>query len=196
MKIETGKDFERECVLAVSKAESVHMSRNGVRVSIAKDGEMIRSKSLPDFSGAIAPIGREFVFDAKKTNSASFPLNNYRESKSKAKQLKHLLDRSRVGSITFFLIHWNERRLKTKTVEAATIAFPVHFDMSFWIAFDMGEQKSISLDECKHFGIDVEWETPARCRRPRMNLIAAMKEMAEWPLFDCSGSGGISSSLD
>jgi penicillin-binding protein-related factor A (putative recombinase) len=181
--IATGKDFEEECINALAKDERFDLTRNGVRSAQGEDGKIFTMKSLPDFSAAYAPIGREIVFDAKKNSAPSFPLNNYVESKSKSKQLWHLLNRSAFGSVTFFLIHWNERHTKTKHVEPATMIFPVHRQMPFWRSFLEGYTKGISLQDAHELGIRVQWHIPPRCRRPRMKLGDAISTLARSELF-------------
>ena len=166
------KEFERLCIYAMEGAERVGdatMSRYGVQASL-QNNEWRPIESLPDFEG-ILQGGRQFVFDCKVCSQASFPLD---DDKFKRRQLKHLLRRAKFGGITFLLIHWNQREMKTRTDEARTVVFPLcgHHAGNFWVRVDAGAEKRITRDACDEYGIDVDWTGPAGKERP--NLLAAI----------------------
>jgi len=59
----------------------------------------------------------------------------------KALQLRHMYDRSAFGAVCFFLIHFNSRELKKRTVDAATYAMPVHREHPYWQRFEQREMR-------------------------------------------------------
>lgn len=130
-------------------------------------------KSLPDFEGAL-PGGRQFIFETKVCSQASFPLD---ESKFAERQLKHLLKRSRFDVITFILIHFNKRELKTKSSTARTIAFPVRHDHPFWQAFSRAEVKRISEQDCEQYGINVEWNVYPGRKKESPDIYSAILKL-------------------
>lgn len=172
------KQLEELCLLdaAWAKGERLYcMGRYGVQVSMRWEngqGIYIPLRSLPDFEGVVRELdGRQFIFDAKVCGSASFSIH---DDKFKKRQLKHMLERSQFGAICFLLLHFTERRLKTRVEEAITYAFPIHPDLEFWQSADRGEVKSISRINCAEYGVEVRWHTPKQTRKPRPNLYKAV----------------------
>lgn len=155
------------------------LGRYGVQVSYMKDetGQMklIALASLPDFEG-IMPGGRQVVFDCKVCNQASFPLDT--ESKSKSRQLSHLLKRGKFGAVAFYLVHFPERVLKTRTDPEETYAFPVHPDHPFWEAFERGEKKRITREDCLEYAVPVEWNVLPGGTKPRPDIVLAVMCLA------------------
>lgn len=90
-----------------------------------------------------------------------------------------MYERARFGSLCFFLIHWNERRLKTKTVPAETYAFPVYDDHPFWQMFEAGEEKGLSRGQCEESGIQVVWEAHGREKTARPLLAQVLINFAK-----------------
>jgi penicillin-binding protein-related factor A (putative recombinase) len=171
----TGKEFEKLIQLQMDAEErrgNATMSRYGVH-AVFIDGKWTPINSLPDFEGVLRG-GRQFVFDAKVCSSrASLPLN---ESKVTERQLRHLLKRARFGAVTFLLIHFPERVLKTKTTPAETFAFPVYPESEFWLRVESGEIKSICREDCHVLAASVEWIEGRG--RPRPDLLPAIMELA------------------
>lgn len=136
--------------------------------------------SLPDFQGVFGRPQREAVFDCKVCSAASMDLTKYRmETKgARARQLKFMYERESFGSLCFMLIHWNARKLKTKSDPAQTFAIPVGFNLPFWQMFEAGEEKSINRAQCCEYGIEVPWVRSPREKSPRPDLKAAILELA------------------
>jgi penicillin-binding protein-related factor A (putative recombinase) len=132
-------------------------------------------QSLPDFEGVLSPRGRQFVLDAKVCNQPSFPLDT--ESKSKSRQLKHMLTRAKFGAVCFYLIHFPERTLARSIEPAQSYAFPIHPDHKFWESFDRGESKRITRADCEEYGVAVIWNTLPGGRTPRPDVLAAVYEL-------------------
>jgi penicillin-binding protein-related factor A (putative recombinase) len=187
----TGKQFEEIIVYRLNqyRAEkwgSFH--RPGVHAVTQeqfKDGT-VRARllqSLPDFQGVFGDPQREAVFDCKVCSQASFDLNKYRlDTKgARTRQLKFMFERAEFGSLCFFLIHWNERRLKTKAVEAATYVVPVRSDIDFWRAFEIGEERGMSRSQCVDYGHRIDWIAEGREKTLRPDLRAALKLLSEMP---------------
>ena len=130
--------------------------------------------SNPDFEGIVFG-GRQFVFDCKLCNQASFPLD--KDSKSQSKQHRHMRTRARFGAVCFYLIHFPPRELKTKTDPAATWAFPVN-DGHFWQAFDRNEVKRITRADCEQYAELVNWDCGDRGRTPRPDILSAVERLA------------------
>lgn len=179
----TGKEFERILVAqhkAYREQQMASIGRYGVQTSFDKDGGMIALKSLPDFEGIVVGVCGQVIFDAKVESSASFALNKYRDvvgvSGSKRRQLSHMLERSDFGATCFFLIHWNERQLKTKTDPVATYVFPVRRSCSFWQQFEAGEVKSITRQDCETYGVPVKWRLLGKARTPRPDWIEVINK--------------------
>jgi len=150
-----GKELERRCVLQADRYRrdrDLTMARYGVH-GVLVDGQWRPIDSLPDFEGVL-PGGRQFIFEAKVCNQASFPLD---DDKFKARQYKHLMERSEFGVITFLLIYFPERRLKTKVDAPLLVAFPVNRSMEFWSRFETGEIKRISRDDAIEYGVELQW---------------------------------------
>lgn len=171
-----GKELEEFCLYRVRQEEELGratMSRCGVQASYV-DGKWQPIFSLPDFSGLL-PHGQEFVFDAKVCGSSSFPLN---DDKFKRRQFKHMVTRDRFGAIAFLLIHFTERALKKSYYPAETWAFPVSLNHKFWSAFDAGEVKSITREDCREYAVEVEWNVLPGGRTPRPDIVIAVYELA------------------
>lgn len=172
-----GKEFEQACIYAMEGQERMGeatMSRYGVQASFVNK-EWRPINSLPDFEG-IQRGGRQFVFECKVCSTASFALD---EDKFKRRQLRHMLKRAKFGAITFLLIHFPTRELKTRTEPWRTVAFPVYGTHPFWEAFDRGEVKRITREDCDQYGVNVTWEPVPRGRTDRPNILEAIKELAE-----------------
>lgn len=174
------KQFEDDCLERMRKEEArgnATMSRCGVQVSMV-NGELVRIPSLPDFDGVLMG-GRAFCFDAKVCGQSKLDINDV---KFKARQLRHLLTRGRFGAISFVLIRWTSRALKTRTDPDVTWAFPVHPEHPFWQAVDRGEIKSITREDCEEHGYLCPWDTLPGERKPRPNVLIVIESMAAVPV--------------
>ena len=192
------KEFEKTCQYRMESEEragNATMSRYGVHAVFIErpntaTGMMEKAwqpiHSLPDFEGILPPDGRQFIFDCKVCSAASFPLD---EDKFKKRQLKHLLIRSEFGAITFLLLHFNRRSLKTKKVPERTVAFPVVEGHTFWDSFDRGIVKRIQHEDCDEFAIEVEWNAGLTGRTDRPDVLRAIHELAgmELPVAEMAG---------
>lgn len=176
-----GKDFEKLCVYRMEREERdgrATMSKYGVQVSlIPNDKGVIEPKpirSLPDFEGTIAPDGHQFITEAKVCSQSKLDLL---DSKVKQRQLDHLMRRADFGVTAFILIHWPERKLKTRIDPVATFAMPVHRLLPFWLAAERKEVKAIRRDDCELYGVSVEWNVIPGCRTPSPDLLPAILEV-------------------
>lgn len=168
----TGRQLEDQCVKAMERAEKAGlatMSRYGVQCSRI-DGEIVPIQSLPDFEGLIAD-GPWFCFDAKACSASKLDLS---DSKVKARQLRHLMGRAKFGGVCFLLIHWNRRELKTRIDEAETWAMPVDSAHPFWQRVGALETYAIRRDDCRDYGVAVEWTKPGKARTFRPELVSAI----------------------
>jgi penicillin-binding protein-related factor A (putative recombinase) len=170
----TGKEFEKLVVeqAAIYEEKGIAcIGRYGVQANMAPkkipDGgrqfETVMIQSLPDFEG-IRMGGSHITFDAKVCSAASFAWAKYRSETrgARSRQLRHMLKRSRFGADCYFLIHWNERVLKAKTIPAATYAFPVDYRMEYWDKVESMEVKSLTQEDCQSLGRLVEWNKTDR----------------------------------
>lgn len=135
------------------------------------------NESLPDFEGVIK--GHQFITDAKVCNAASFPLDT--ESKNKSRQLGHMLKRAKFGCTCFYLIHFPERKLATRTDPEVTYAFPIHPDHPFWEAFERGEKKRITREDCLEYAVEVEWNVLPGGNKPRPDIVFAVLLLQKKP---------------
>lgn len=176
-----GREFEK--ILVARHGEYFDsgiatIGKYGVQFSF-QDGEARPIASLPDFEGLAKCFKSQIVFDAKVCSQASFPLKDFKNvigqrKGNRRRQLEHMYKRSGYGAICFFLIHWNERVLKTKTEPVETFIFPVDNEHPFWIAFESGEVKQVNRADCHDYGTPVKWDVLGRARTPRPNWLNAL----------------------
>jgi len=147
-------------------------------------------QSLPDYQGVFGRPQTEVVFDAKVCSQASFNLDKYRISlrKARSRQLRHMYERSSFGSACFFLIHFNGRQLKTRSVPAVTYAFPVRENHPLWVSFESGSHKSISIKDCESYAIEVPWTLYRQERIPRPDVMLASVAVAKMNSGRMNGS--------
>jgi penicillin-binding protein-related factor A (putative recombinase) len=184
----TGAEFEALIVeqnQAYEKERIACIGRYGVianHIMNRETGKMeiIPLASLPDFEGVVKG-GQHIVFDAKVCSAASFSWARYRSETrgARARQLKHMLRRSRFGAMCGFLMHWNGRSLKTKTVDAKTYFIPVHAEQEYWSQVDCGQVKSLTLDGCDIIGKVVEWTVRGASRKPRPDFLDTILSQQE-----------------
>jgi hypothetical protein len=168
-----GSEFESLLIKAAARTEGVTMGRYPVgSVIIAGSTRPMQVPSHPDFEGVFAG-GRQFIIEAKVESSSSFPL---KKSKLKPRQVSHMLERSRFGVPCWLVIHFNERRLKTISEPAETIAIPVSDDHPMWRQYVEAHavarrskaivepQGSISRERASRLGANVRWTIPKGCR--------------------------------
>jgi len=183
----TGREFEDKIAdrLEVYKSlGSAHIGRYGVQVLGSPDPthpsgtRWTPLRSLPDYEGALH-TGQQVIFDAKVVSAASLSLSEYRwegtGSKSKSRQLRHMLDRSLYNVGCYLLIHWNPRAGKTFATPPETYLFPVRLRSQFWQAFVRAEVKSISLKDCQELGARVQWNRNGRERSARPDVLPAIE---------------------
>lgn len=177
------KDFEEIILYRMrehEKRQECTMGRYGVQATFRADETGVQRwapvSSLPDFEGILPPLGRQFVFEAKVCGQAALAID---DDKFKARQLRHLKTRARYGAISFVLIHWSERVLKTRIDPVVTYAFPVHAEHDFWLSVDRAEVKAITRRSCEEYAVLVPWNTLPGGRTPRPDVLAAVWELAE-----------------
>lgn len=182
----SGKGFESIVEHRLEQYESEKkgsFGRYGVKTNFQRDPitkalTLMPIQSYPDFEGVVRG-GRQIIFDCKVCSQSSFNWSYYRSftKGSKHKQLKHMLERSNYGVTCFFLIHWNERVLKTKTVEAATYAVLVRAGHPYWDAVESGDVKSLTPEDCKTTGVEIPWMKPKGKRNVVVDLSVVVKEL-------------------
>lgn len=165
----TGKQFE-QIIVDINRIYRQHMiaecGRYGVQAARMADGYQVM-RSLPDFEG-IVHGGRQFIFDCKVVSGASLILSEYRKIDKQSKgdkgkqgkrhrQYRHMMNRSDMGAMCGFLIHWNARELKTKSEPADTFWIPVHRESELWDRFETGEIGVLTRMDCAEFGVRIEW---------------------------------------
>lgn len=176
-----GKEFEKALIEAAARCEKqslIVMDRYGVEVSNF-GGKLTAIPSKPDFEGTRAD-GRHFIIEAKANSQSSFQLY---PTVIKARQVKHMLKRSRFGSKCFLIIHFNQRILKNAVQPAFTVAIPVNDDDPRWQRYveaceaakrekrKVEPQGSINRDEAQDMGRLVIWKIPERCRTATPDLM-------------------------
>ena len=178
----TGKLFEQVLVARhneLKKDGVASIGRYGVQATRTKTDWVIL-QSLPDFEGDVKGGGvvtnsdTHIIFDAKVCSQASFDLSKYRSDTKGARrrQLSHMYDRSEYGAVCFFLIHWNERILRTKKESAETYLFPVWIEHPFWQSFERGEVKSLNRQDCNDYGERVPWTIRSKARTARPDWLS------------------------
>lgn len=201
-----GKDFETILMTAAEKLPGVHMTRYGTKAVTIEDAveskrqgrrvsKMVAVPSLPDFDGALAPDGRQFIIEAKVCGTSTFPMI---KDKIKPSQVEHMLARAALGVPCWLLIHWTERispASRRSLDPAATVALPVgdafhprwrNFVNAHLVARKMKgkpqPQPAITREESFEQGIAVAWIRPPRCVNAVPDL-AALLGISEPSLF-------------
>ena len=191
----TGKELEevvKERAVEYKNMRLAHISACGVQAVHTGD-EWTILKSLPDFEG-VTSFATQFIFDCKVCSQASFDLTKYRSEivGSKARQLKHMLERARFGVPSFFLMHWNSRAGKTFKEIAETFIFPIDSQMEFWQAFERAETRSITRKDCHNHGVECKWNIYGQGRKPRpdiLPIVLARIEIGAWQSSECATYG-------
>jgi hypothetical protein len=178
-----GKEFEELLLAAADRCPAITMSRYGVQTMVGADGKLLAVPSLPDLEGAVAPLGRQFIIEAKVCAQSAFPLT---PDKIKPRQVRHMLERSRYGVACFLAIHFSERIGKTFHEPGETLALPVSDRLAFWQAFldAAAEAKrtrapfkspgSLSRDYAASIGQRVAWTCPKGSRKHLPDLAALL----------------------
>lgn len=177
------KEFEELILAAAARCPHLTLSRYGVQTMVGEGGKLLAVPSLPDFEGVSAPLGRQFIIEAKVCAGSAFPLV---PDKIKPRQVRHMIERSRFGASCFVLIHFTERRGKTFHEPAETVALPVIEQLGFWQEFldAAAEAKraktpfkspgSISRDYASRIGQRVQWTCPKGARKHLPDLAALL----------------------
>jgi len=183
----TGREFEAALMDAAERYEKaglLTMGRYGVQVA-HQGNKMIALDSLPDFEGAVAPLGNQFIIEAKVSKESAFKL---RPDKVKPRQIRHMIERSRFGVPCWVIIHWCERISPAKTIHepAETVAIPVSDRLAFWKAFvdeaaaakrdkrPFQSPGSINREHAARIGQRVEWTCPKGSRKHLPDLAALL----------------------
>lgn len=174
----TGKAFEHLVKKALDehgRRRAIHAGRYGVQVQGIRDvGGKLEWRpvpSLPDFEGVVAG-GRQFVFDAKVCSQASLSLH---ADHAPTKQLRHLLARGRMGAVSFLLVHWNARELKTKSEPPQTFVVPVAPHLELWRELETAQRRTLNRLDCQLRGHEITWGTIGLGR-------TALPRVVEWIL--------------
>jgi penicillin-binding protein-related factor A (putative recombinase) len=179
----TGREFEdiiKPRLETMRLLKQASIGRYGVQATVTQGGEVTHvMRSLPDYEGVFGRAATQVIFDAKVCSQSSFDLSQYRieSNKPKARQLKHMYERDSFHAMCFFLIHWNERSLKTRTEDAETFAFPVSRQHPFWSDFESGSEKSINRRHCIEYGVSVGWTIAGQERTARPDLWTLLQEL-------------------
>jgi len=176
----TGKEFEELVIYRARQMNAAgewHAGRYGVQVSMTRDpvtGVLTPQplKSLPDFEAAIPPNGRQVVWETKVCSGASYRVST--ENQRKERQLKHLIDRAAMGCLCWLVVHFNERRLKTRTDEPFTVAIKVMPDSQLIADVLAAGTKSLSRSESRLYGRLIPWNTfgpQGRKKHPDLSML-------------------------
>jgi len=172
-----GTGLEKELLHVIKSSDEITGGRYGVMTSVKPDGELIRIKSYPDIEGVRKPVGQQFNVECKVCSQASLHLATRITDDKQSKQLAHLLRRAEFGGVSMYLVHFNRRELKTKTVEQRTFAFPVHPCHPFWLRFLGGFESKVNIEICQEHAVPIEWIIPNRCRKARPNFVPVIEEV-------------------
>ena len=177
-----GKELEDLCLYRLGKEDERGVAQGGrYGVQAVFDGvdatgrpKWMTIPSYPDIEGVLRG-GRQFIFDAKVCSQSSLNLagDHFRD-----RQFSHLKKRSRMGVVTFLLIHFNARELKKIHDAAVTWAFPVHHEMEFWLEFEAGAMRSISRDSCDKYAEQVSWSVMDRCRKESPDIVDVVRRLS------------------
>lgn len=173
----TGREFEDACKFRMDHERGRgrgYMWKCGVQSSFMK-GEWKPIKSLPDFEGLA--FSRFFVLECKACSQASFSLD---DDKFKRRQLRHMLGVDEYGGLSLLALHFNGRTLKRGEEPPETWAIPVTMKSELWMSHDRGETKRITREDCREYGILIEWNAPDGCRVERPDLLAAIEKAIEF----------------
>ena len=164
-----GQQFERLILSRAAiegRAGKYTLGRYGT-ITVRVAGRWSPVPSLPDFEGIQAERGSQFIFDAKVCSQAAFPLSGGTSRSFFSRQYSHLIRRSRFGALTFILLHFNARTLKTKSEPAGTFLIPVVEGMTLWKRYDDGWLRTLTRDLSSKYGISVSWGLAS----PRTRLV-------------------------
>lgn len=180
------KEFEQALLDAAEKHPLMSMGRYGVQsFTVTTDGAAATRpvQSLPDFEGAYAPLGNQFIIEAKVCSTSAFPLD---KSKLKPRQVKHMIERTAVGVPCFLIIHFNERKLVKTHEPAETRAIRIHPLDDRWTRYvkayadakrwgkPVEPQGSLSRDLICRMSVKVNWVIPPRCKKALPDLGALL----------------------
>ncbi|MEM9645616.1 MAG: hypothetical protein AAF989_11545, partial [Planctomycetota bacterium] len=184
-----GNRFEQHCLdrlVNEGKAGKGQFNRYGVQVRITGEdpltGQPILQsvKSFPDIEGLLA-TGTQAIFDCKVCSDTSLDLSRYRigdeKSGSKEKQLRHMVEKADYGAVCGFVVHWNDRKTKSKAEPSETFWFPVHRQIPFWIQFWRLEIKRLNRDHCRELGVPVRWNKLTSRSRASPDLYEVMNNL-------------------
>lgn len=176
----TGKTLEKLILFRAGKMPwLIRMNRYGVQGNMI-GGNWTPVQSYPDFDATIA-TGRHLIIEAKVCSGASFGVAQ--KTFYKPLQHRHMIEHAALGALCWLLIHFNGRELKTRIEEAFTIGFPVHPEHEFWQRFDAQEEKAISRDCARTYGVEVPWNlySPlAKNLTPDLSVLLSEKEEPEF----------------
>jgi len=177
----SGKEFEALILESVARCQrygTLCGGRYGVMVTMV-DGKWLPIPSYPDFEGCLSG-GRQWIVEAKTCSQSSFPMV---KQSLKPKQVKHMLERSAFGALSFLFIHFNERRSTRINDPGITYAIPVTSAWPRWKQFvdaysesrkskePVEPQGSISRDLAHELGTVVRWICPKGSRKPLPDIL-------------------------
>lgn len=171
-----GTELEKEIIHVVKKDDDVDGGRYGVMLSYQNE-ELRPIKSYPDLEGVRKPYGQQWLAECKVCSAASLHLAARINDDKQSKQLAHLLRRAEYGATSMYIVHFNERILKTKHVQPCTFAFPVHPCHPFWLRFLGGFESKVNIEICQEYAVPIEWLVPYRCRKARPNFVPVIEEV-------------------
>jgi len=171
-----GTELEKELLRVIKASTEIVGGRYGVMLSYQND-ELRPIKSYPDIEGVRMPAGQQWIAECKVCSSASLHLATRITQDKQSKQLAHLLQRAEFGATCMYVVHFNRRELKTRTVDQHTFAFPVHPNHPFWLRFLGGFESKVNIETCQEYGLPIEWHVPKRCRKAQINFVPIVEEV-------------------
>lgn len=158
----TGKQLEELILFRARKMNDDRVwsfGRYGVQASMTRDPKTARMKmqpikSLPDFEGVIPPTGQQIIIEAKVSSGPSFRMDSQQHKAER--QLRHMLNRSEMGALCWLVIHFNGRKLKTKTDHPFTVAMAVCPECE-WLQDTLLAGEVLSRDRASLNGVVLEW---------------------------------------
>ena len=173
-----GKEWEKICkdeLRRLAKLGQLCWGSYGVKAYMDPETKQWRPKrSLPDIEG-ILPGGRQWMFDCKVVSQSSW-IYESSDRKSQLAQKEHMMDRSKFGGIGFFLVHFPERVLDSKSWDQSTWAVPVNEHNGLWLGSHPNTSR-LHRDQMHLFAHPVEWGKFGRSRTLRPDIMQAIKDV-------------------
>lgn len=175
-----GKEFEKLILAAGARLEKqgiLKVGHYGTQVSMVK-GKWMPIPSFPDFDGVEAG-GYQFVLEAKVCSKSQFEVQ---PKIVKQRQIKHMIEKSKLGVPCGIIMHLNERKMKTDYDPPSTWIIPIHHEKGWegWRRYaerkkdDKTPYDRLNREEIAEMGIKVDWVIWPRCTKAYPDLRAML----------------------